>query len=128
MKIEQFLNNQGQILLKNRLEQNSDLNYYKINPYVLEKLKPAIEELKMLIINHKEMAIKLENLNKSESKFKSAVSDTKNSVFMVESLIFSSLSVEEISSQILGRFLRIISNNNLFNKKLYNNLKFKSII
>ena len=53
IKIEQFLNNQGSILLKNRIDQNSDINYYKINPYILGNITKSIDELNKLIDNYR---------------------------------------------------------------------------
>ena len=103
IKIEQFLTNQGKILLQQRLDQNLDINYNKINPSVLEKLKTATLELDLLIVNHKKNLLLEKDKNQTFS-------------FQVESLVLLYLSNEEISSQLLGRLLRIISNNNLLNK------------
>ena len=51
LKIEQFLFNQGSILLKKRIDQNTYINYYKLNPYVLNYLKKSNDELSKLLDN-----------------------------------------------------------------------------
>lgn len=101
IKIEQFLNNQGSLLLKQKIDQNLDLNYNKLNPYIINYLKSSIDELEKLIDHYRI------NINK--------MTHIDNGGY-VESLLITNLSNEEIISQLLGRFLRIISNNNLFNK------------
>lgn len=53
IKIEQNLNNQGYILLKNRMDQNLNLNYYKINPHLLSNFNNSIGELEKLIDNYR---------------------------------------------------------------------------
>nr|QWO71375.1 RNA polymerase [Calocybe gangraenosa] len=100
-KIEQFLINQGSILLKKRMDQNLDLNYYKINPNILAYLNKSIGELEKILDNYRENLNTIVNKNKTE---------------MVEFILISHLNNEVIISQLLGRLLRIISNNNLFNK------------
>lgn len=101
LKIEKFLHNQGVILLTKRLNQDSDINYYKLNPKVLEYFKNSIEELDILINNYKA------NLKANYVK--------NNKSVIVEFTIISELYNEIIISQLLGRLLRIISNNNLNN-------------
>lgn len=101
MKIEQFLKNQGYFLLKNRLEKNSDINYYKINKYILDYFKKSLGELDKLVDNYRLNLSKITNLSKLEK---------------VEGIIVKGLSNEIIISHLLGRILRIISNNNLINK------------
>ena len=96
IKIEQFLHNQGSLLLKMRMEENLDVNYSKINPFVLNHLKKSMAELKLLISNYK--------LNLLNSK------NNKN-----ESELILSLEDEVIISQLFGRLIRIISNHNLSN-------------
>jgi hypothetical protein len=39
IKIEKFLNNQGKLILKEKLEDVSDINYHKLNPYLLDVFK-----------------------------------------------------------------------------------------
>ena len=101
MKIEQFLQNQGKILYQQRLDQNLDINYNKINPSILEDLKKSIFEIENLLDNYRI------NLISITSKDKSA---------KVESTLITCLTNEIIISQLLGRLLRIISNHNLLNK------------
>ena len=60
IKIEQFLFNQGSILLKKRIDQNTDINYYKLNPYVLNYLKKSNDELSKLLDNFRDY---INNLN-----------------------------------------------------------------
>ena len=106
LKIEQFLNDQGSILLNRRIDQNLDINYYKLNPYVLEYLKKYISELEKLINNYRSNILQLE----------ASPSLDKDINTSVEILLISGLSNEVIISQLLGRLIRIISNNNLLNK------------
>jgi DNA-dependent RNA polymerase len=101
IQIEKFLHNQGSLLLKNRIDQSLDINYYKINPYVLDYLKNSIVELEKLIDHYKANIREIEIRDKIEQ---------------VEYELILGLSTEDIVSQLLGRFLRIISNNDLFNK------------
>ena len=107
MKIEQFLFNQGSILLKKRIDQNTDINYYKLNPYVLNYLKKSNDELSKLLDNFRDY---INNLN----------TDISNQE-KVEKLLMSKLDNETIISLLLGRLLRIISNHNLLNKNTYCN-------
>lgn len=104
MKIEQFLYNQGLILLKNKKDEVSDINYYKLNPFVLDYLKKSIDELSILIDSNRS------NVNNIEGK---------NSQVSVECLLLNNLNNELIISRLLGRLLRIISNHNLLNKNTY---------
>lgn len=104
IKIEKFLNDQGSLLLENRIDQILDVNYYKLNPYILDFLKKSIEDLKKLINNYRE------NLNLLANK-KSKDFNNKG-----KHQILLSVSDDIIISNLLGRFLRIISNNNLTNK------------
>ena len=96
-KIEQFLNNQGSLLLKDRIDSTFDINYYRINSSLINKLKNSINELRELIVNYKNM---LKNTKIDNS---------------VKSIVLLGLSDDEIISNLLGRFLRIMSNNNLIN-------------
>ena len=107
LKIEQFLYNQGLILLRNKKDQISDINYYKINPFVLEYFKNSIDELSILIDNYRS------NVNIIKGK------KTKNSMESIEYLLLNNLNNEIIISRLLGRLLRIISNHNLLNKNTY---------
>ena len=101
LKIEQFLKNQGYLLMKNRLNQNSDINFYKINSYILDYLQKSLIELNKLVENYRLNLSKLTNLSNLEK---------------IEFLIVKGLSNDLIISHLLGRLLRIISNNNLINK------------
>ena len=101
-KIEEFLYNQGVILLNNRMNQNSDINYNKINPFVIEILKRSIDELSKLIDNYRFNVINIQN--------KTNIQD------IVEYELLNNLSNDVIIEQLLGRLLRIISNHNLLNK------------
>lgn len=85
------------------MDQNSDINYYKINPLVLEYLKGSINDLENLIDNYR-------------SNIKIIDKKKKDNLEIVESLLLNNLNNRNIISQLLGRLLRIISNNNLFNK------------
>jgi len=100
MQIEKFLNNQGLLFLKKKIDESLDINYYKINPLVLEELKKSISELDSLVYNYRS------NLRNNTSVSKDAM----------EYLIISSIDNEEIISVLLGRLLRIISNTNLLNR------------
>jgi len=100
IKIEQFLLSQGKLLFKNRIDQSLDINYYKLNPSILESLKNSISELGRLIHNLKQNLLEL---------------DSKENKDNIELLLILNISDDDIISQLLGRFLRIISNNNLFN-------------
>ena len=53
MKIEEFLNDQGRIVLNNRISQPGDINYYKLNPYVFDCLLKPLNELELLINNYR---------------------------------------------------------------------------
>ena len=66
MKIEQFLKNQGYLLMKNRLNQNSDINFYKINSYILDYLQKSLIELNKLVENYRLNLSKLTNLSNLE--------------------------------------------------------------
>lgn len=101
MKIEHFLNNQGYILLKNRIDQNSDINYYRINNFIVEYLKKSIVELEKLIDNYRSNVINFSNKDNSEK---------------IEHALITKLPNETIIAQLLGRLLRIISNNHLINR------------
>ena len=101
IKIEQFLKNQGVIFLKNRINQDVDLNYYKINNYIINFLRNSIEELDKLIDNYR---INIQNIVNKDKTYK------------VESCLILNLTNDTIISHLLGRFLRIISNHNLCNK------------
>ena len=101
VEIEQFLNDQGSILLKSRLDKISDINYYKLNPFIVECLKKSIGELEKLITSYRSNIQKIVNKDQTQ---------------IVENEIISGLTNEIIISNLLGRLLRIISNNNLFNK------------
>ena len=107
LKIEQFLYNQGLIFLRNKNDEVYDINYYKLNPFVLEYLKKSKEELSILIDNYRS------NVNIIRDK------DIKNSQESVEYLLLNNLKNEIIISRLLGRLLRIISNHNLLNKNTY---------
>jgi len=99
IKIENFLNNQGKLILKAKMDEISDINYFKLNPYLLEFIVKSKEELNKLIDNYR---INIKNNDKEYSS--------------VEILLISNLSNEDIISYLLGRVLKIISNNNLCNK------------
>lgn len=101
LEIEGFLNDQGSILLKSRIDKISDINYYRLNPFILENLKKSIGELERLITSYRSNIKKIVNKDKTE---------------IVENELISGLNNEIIISHLLGRLLRIISNNNLFNK------------
>jgi len=101
IKIEKFLNNQGELILEAKMNQISDINYYKLNPYLLDVLKKSIDELDKLINNYRINNSKVKQKNKDES---------------LEYLLISRLSNDIIISHLLGRVLKIISNTNLLNK------------
>ena len=107
LKIEEFLYNQALIFLRNKNDEVYDINYYKLNPFVLEYLKKSKEELSILIDNYRS------NVNIIRDK------DIKNSQESVEYLLLNNLKNEIIISRLLGRLLRIISNHNLLNKNTY---------
>ena len=101
MKIETFLNDQGQILLSQRLSEETELNYHKFNPIIINYFKNSIEKLNLLIDNYR--------VNIRDIYLKDKSVD-------VEFKVLTSLSNEKIISQLLGRLLRIISNNNIISK------------
>lgn len=101
IQIEQFLLNQGALLMKDRLKIDSEINYYKFHPTILEYLKKCNIDLEKLINNYKDNIMNIKN---------------KDNLQYVESLIILSLNNDEIISRLLGKFLLILSNNNLNNK------------
>lgn len=96
MKIEQFLNYQGSIVFRNRLDQTTDINYYKLNPYVFDCLLKPLNELSILINNYRK------NLNSNDIKINSN---------LVESILICSLSNEIIISKLYGRLYNSLFSN-----------------
>ena len=89
------------------MDQISDINFYKINPFGLEYFKKSIDELSIFIDNYRR------NVNIIKDK------EIKNSQESVDYLLLNNLNNEIIISRLLGRLLRIISNHNLLNKNTY---------
>ena len=85
------------------MNQILDINYYKLNPYLLDVLKKSIDELDKLINNYR--------FNNRKAMLKN-----KDNSDSLEYLLISRLSNEVIISHLLGRVLKIISNTNLLNK------------
>src|ERR1700720_165328 len=80
------------------MNETLDINYYKLNPYLLDVLKKSIDELDKLINNYR-----FNNRNK--------INKDEN----LEYILISKLSNDIIIYHLLGRVLKIISNNNLLN-------------
>ncbi len=53
LNIELFLNDQGSLLLKRRIDQNLDIHYYKLNPSLMEYLRKHTSELDKLLDNYR---------------------------------------------------------------------------
>jgi len=53
LNIELFLNDQGSLLLKRRIDQNLDIHYYKLNPSLMEYLRKHTYELDKLLDNYR---------------------------------------------------------------------------
>jgi len=98
IKIERFLINQGSILLKEKLNQELDINYAKLNPEIFEPIRDSIIDLNKLINNYRDN-LKGTKVKEGELKYQ----------FLL------GLSNEIIISKLLGRLLRIITNNQLIN-------------
>src|SRR5882762_9066847 len=104
IKIETFLINQGSILLNNRLNQELDINYYKLNPNILKLIQSSVEELNLLLDNFRHN-ISLQLLKNNKKK------EFLNETFE----LLNNIANETLITYLLGRLLKIISNNNLFN-------------
>ena len=48
------------------MDLNLDINYYKLNPYIMEELKISITELEKLIDHYRFNINSIENKNKTE--------------------------------------------------------------
>ena len=59
IKIEKYLFKQGEIFYNAKLEELLDVNYFKLNPSVLNILKNSISDLDRLINNYKKKCFKL---------------------------------------------------------------------
>ena len=104
LKIEKFLYNQGTLLLDDNLNKSLDINYHKLDYKILNIIKASLVELDMLIFNYR-------------NKLKLEVDNNNNKIeFLFEEYeLFKNLDNKEIISSLLGRLLRIISNNQLSN-------------
>ena len=98
LKIEQFLTDQGSILLKSRIDKISDINYYKLNPYILKYLHKSIGELEKLITSYRF------NILERDRMLAQIVNKDQNEI--VEKELIFGLTNEIIISQLLGRLLR----------------------
>jgi hypothetical protein len=120
-KIEEFLIKQGTIFLKSKLDEQLDINYYKLTPLIQTKLKNSIKDLKKLLYNYTqnlEVQIK-EITSKSKQKKISLSKSQKLKELQLKHDLLTVLSKEDkdlIIILLLGRLLKIISNNNLINK------------
>ena len=93
-KIETFLFQQGNLFLIEKFNKLSDINYLKINPKILKKIKSIYPDLENLLNNFRS------NLNNKHKYGKEMLK------------FLNTLDNEIIICFILGRFLTIISNNN----------------
>jgi hypothetical protein len=98
IKIERFLINQGSVFLEEKLNQELDINYAKLNPEILEPIRDSIIDLNKLINNYRDN-LKGTKVKEGELKYQ----------------LLLGLSNEIIISKLLGRLLRIITNNQLIN-------------
>nr|ADO51613.1 rnapol [Moniliophthora roreri] len=101
-KIEKFLNDQGSFLFRQRIEEELDINYYKLNSEIMKHLGDSVQDLEKMVNNLK---IEFESDNNNNK--------TKNQI--LKSKLLLGLTNQQIISNLLGRFLKIISNNNLSN-------------
>lgn len=99
IQLEKYLLNQGELFYNSKLEEVLDINYYKLNPLVLNILKSSLSDLDKLITNYKN------NVENSKQYGKEI------------HLVLTSLDTKLIISYLLGRVLKIISNHNQVNKK-----------
>lgn len=100
--IENFLFFQSNEIAKQNTELELRINYYRLNPFVLNYLKKHIGEITLMIDNYK-----------TNIKLLTQIKNRKiNSRDEVESKIILNLTTEKILSLLLGRMLRIISFNN----------------
>ena len=99
-KIEEFLLNQATIIFNDRISESKDINYYKLNSSIIKRIRSSYSDLDKLINNFRE--------NVTQKKIKK---------FDLElNYLFSVLTNDLIIKYLLGRVLRIISNNSLINK------------
>ena len=98
IQLETYLLNQGEQLYKSKLEEVLDINYFKLNPLVLNILKNSLSDLDKLITNYKN---NVENSNQYGKEIH---------------LVLSGLDNKLIISNLLGRVLKIISNHKQVNK------------
>jgi hypothetical protein len=99
LKIEKFLINQGEIfLLEKQKNKNSDINYTKLNPDLLNPIIKSIDDINKLIDNYRD------NLKGAKVKY----GELKH-----QFLLF--LNNRVIIEGLLGKLLMIITNNQLIN-------------
>lgn len=107
IKIETFLKNQGSLLFNERLNQILDINYEKINSDVINIIRNSLVDLDLLV----------ENLKK---KISLQLKQNKNKQFLNETFeLLNNIDNKTLISYLLGRLLRIISNNNLLNNNTF---------
>lgn len=94
--IEKFLSNQGMLVFKQELDKSLDVNYFKLNPVVLNYIKSYLNDLVLLVNNKKKM--------KSINKF---------SNYHMELLL--NIDTNILISYMLGNTLKILSNNHSIN-------------
>jgi hypothetical protein len=105
LRIEKFLLYQSQMLFKENIDKNLDLNYHFLTPDIFKELKNSINILNNLIKNLRE------NINLTD------VNIEGNNLIRIKlfNQLIHHIENEVIISLILGRLLRIISNKNIIN-------------
>jgi hypothetical protein len=113
MKIEKYLLNQGNVLLKNKLDDIKDLNYDQLNKEVLEVLYNSKDNLLLLVNNYR---INIKKLIKNiifKQEYYLPSNKNKNYIYYLINEILLDIDNYEIVQCLLGRVLRIISNYNV---------------
>ena len=103
IKIEQFLLRQGKIIFDEKLNDISNVNYSKLNSPILNILKNSISEIDLL-------------LNNKRKYFNECLWQKKVTSYDINvKILLNNLNNSTIRSYLLGRLLKIISNNGLVN-------------
>lgn len=109
LKIEYILYHQGLFILNTNLNKQGDLNLDKLNPSILNILKSEIDNLFQLLANLKN---NVGSIYDEEENDKFGLNIARETL---ESKVFNNLEDKLVISLLLGRLLKIISNNGILN-------------